>query len=182
VEPLARTLARAFEDDPVMSWLFPKARLRRNEVFFRLRLRTLLEQEEVWTTTDHAGAALWALPDRWRTTLREYLTTGPTMAWALRHRLPLGLLGLWRVEDLHPREPHMYLAVLGTDPDHRGKGLGGALMAPVLEDCDRDGIPAYLESSTERNVDFYARFGFRVTSELDLPRGPRVWPMWREPA
>ena len=44
-----------------------------------------------------------------------------------------------------------------------------------------DGIPAYLESSKERNVDYYSRFGFKVTGELDLPRGPRVWAMWRDP-
>lgn len=181
VEPLALTLARAFEDDPVMRWLFPTARLRRNEVFFRLRVRALLEQEQVWTTDDQAGAAMWTLPDGWRTTAREFVTWLPPMLRALRRRLPLALYGLAQVEQLHPREPHMYLAVLGTAPDRRGEGLGGALMAPVLDECDRDGIPAYLESSKERNLDYYSRFGFRVTGELDLPRGPRVWPMWRDP-
>ena len=42
-------------------------------------------------------------------------------------------------------------------------------------------MPAYLESSKERNVAYYARHGFRVREELDLPRGPRVWLMWRDP-
>jgi hypothetical protein len=51
----------------------------------------------------------------------------------------------------------------------------------VLERCDRDGIGAYLESSKPRNLDFYARFGFRSTGELSLPYGPKMWPMWREP-
>jgi hypothetical protein len=55
------------------------------------------------------------------------------------------------------------------------------MLRPVLEQCDSDGVAAYLESSKERNIDFYARHGFRVTRELRLPRGPRVWPMWREP-
>jgi len=183
VEPLARVLARAFEDDPVMSWLFPAppTRVRRNEVFFRLRARDLMDQEEVWTTDDHAGGALWTLPGRWRTTPRELLAWLPSMGRNLGRRMPLALLGLAKIEQLHPPDPHMYLAVLGTAPDRRGEGLGGALMAPVLEECDRDGIPAYLESTKERNIDFYSRFGFRVTGELDLPRGPRVWPMWREP-
>ena len=55
------------------------------------------------------------------------------------------------------------------------------MMEPILAECDRDGVGAYLESSKEQNLDFYARHGFRVTSERRLPRGPRLWPMWREP-
>ena len=89
--------------------------------------------------------------------------------------------GVETIERAHPREPHYYLAVLGTDPDEQGRGIGSALMQPVLEMCDRDVVPAYLESSKERNVDFYARHGFRVTDELVLPEGPPVWPMWRDP-
>jgi ribosomal protein S18 acetylase RimI-like enzyme len=180
---MARSLARAFEDDPVMSWLFPApaTRVSHNEDFFRLRLRDLLEQEEVWTTDDHAGAALWTLPDRWRTSPRELLRWLPVMGRNLGRRTPLALCGLAQVERLHPPEPHMYLAVLGTDPARQGEGIGGKLMVPVLEECDRDGVAAYLESSKERNIAFYSRFGFRVTDELDLPRGPRVWGMWRDP-
>jgi ribosomal protein S18 acetylase RimI-like enzyme len=90
-----------------------------------------------------------------------------------------GLLGAQR---LHPEDPpHWYLAILGTDPSAQGRGLGSAMMGPILEGCDREGLGAYLESSKERNVDFYARHGFRVTGERRLPRGPRLWPMWRDP-
>jgi GNAT superfamily N-acetyltransferase len=67
-------------------------------------------------------------------------------------------------------------------PGEQGNGLGSRLIQPVLEICDRDGIPAYLESSKRSNIAFYARHGFRVTAELKLARrGPTMWPMWREP-
>ena len=81
----------------------------------------------------------------------------------------------------HPTEPHYYLAVLGTEPEFQGRGIGSALLRPVLDICDRDEIPAYLESSKERNIAFYARHGFRVTREVTLPKGPPVWLMWRDP-
>ena len=52
----------------------------------------------------------------------------------------------------------------------------------VLETCDAEGIPAFLESSKERNISYYERFGFEVTGEERLPKGgPPFWTMWREP-
>jgi ribosomal protein S18 acetylase RimI-like enzyme len=87
-----------------------------------------------------------------------------------------------RLEKAHPHEPpHYYLSQLGTDPPAQGRGFGTAVLEPVLAQCDRDGIGAYLESSKERNVDYYARFGFRTTETIHLPKGPDVWLMWRDP-
>jgi GNAT superfamily N-acetyltransferase len=174
-------LARAFEDDPVMEWLFARegARKRGAKRMFRTRLAQLIAQDEVYTTDDLAGAAIWALPGRWHVSARETLELARIV---LGPRLPVLFSGLQRVDGAHPRRPdHFYLAVLGIDPPRQGQGLGSALMAPVLELCDREGLPAYLESSKRRNVDFYARHGFRVRRELRLPKGPPMWPMWREP-
>ena len=58
---------------------------------------------------------------------------------------------------------------------------GGSLMTPVLERCDRAGLGAYLESSKPENLPYYERFGFRVTGQFDMPKGPPMWPMWRDP-
>ena len=182
---LARTLARAFLDDPVLAWACRPAAMRPAviERTFEVRLRQLSVHDEIWTTSDQASAAIWSPPGRWKTTMREdiEMATGllhPRLAW----RLPLVMAGLLRVERKHPRTPlHWYLAVLGTDPAQQGRGLASSLLGPVLESCDRDGIPAYLETSREENQRFYARHGFRVTGELRLPRGPIVWPMWRDP-
>jgi GNAT superfamily N-acetyltransferase len=181
VPALAEALARAFDDDPVMGWLFPSpVRRRRGSLrMFRTRLTQLIEQEQVYTTEDLAGAAIWTLPGRWHVTGRETLELARVV---LGPRLPILYSGLQRVDGVHPRQPqHFYLAVLGIDPPRQGEGLGSALLKPVLELCDREGLPAYLESSKKRNVDFYARYGFRVTRELRLPRGPLMWPMWRNP-
>ena len=184
VPALARMLARAFLDDPVAQWSCPPERLRPAvlEHFHGTRLRQLLAHQEVWTSDDLTCAALWAPPQRWRTTWQQDLAIARSVARPrLALRLPLAVVGLLGVEREHPREPaHWYLAVLGTDPLAQGQGLGSAALRPVLEQCDADGVGAYLESSKERNIDFYARHGFKVMRELRLPFGPKVWPMWRE--
>ncbi len=183
---LAPMLARAFDDDPLIAWAAPRGTPRSwmAERFFAIRLRQLLPHGEIWMTAGGACAALWTPPECWKTTAREDLEISRSMLHPrLLRRVPLVAAGLLRVERRHRTQPpHWYLATLGTEPAHQGRGLGTAALAPVLEECDRDGIGAYLECTKERNVDYYARFGFRVTGEVRLPRGPSLWPMWRDPA
>ena len=180
---LAATLARAFYDDPVMTWFFPddERRLERNRRFFAMRLRQLLPHGETYTVDGALGGALWAAPDRWRVGRLEEARMSIALLSAVWRRAGPILRGVEMIEAAHPRDPHHYLAVLGTEPEAQGRGVGSALMRPMLDACDSDDVPAYLESSKERNIDFYARHGFRVTGEVRLPRGPTVWSMWRDP-
>jgi len=185
VPELARMLARAFLDDPVARWAYPPARLRPRalERFQATRLRQLLAHQEIWTSDDLRCAAMWAPPGHWHSTLRETAEIVPAFAHPrLMWRVPLAAVGWERLERSHPRTPpHFYLAMLGTDPAAQGRGLGSAVISGVLEQCDADGVAAYLESSKERNIDFYARHGFRVLEEIRLLRGPPMWKMWRDP-
>jgi ribosomal protein S18 acetylase RimI-like enzyme len=86
------------------------------------------------------------------------------------------------MEERHPDDrSHWYLFILGTEQAAQGQGLGSALLDHMLGRVDADGMPAYLESSSERNLALYGRHGFEVTSEVVIPGGPRIWLMWREP-
>lgn len=177
-------LTRAFADDPVARWSCPREELRpwMLERFHAARNRQMLRAGEIWMTAGGESAAVWAAPDRWRSSPADDLRFSRAMLRpALLRRAPLVAYGLLGLERRHPpRPPHWYLATLGTDPAAQGRGLGTAVLDPVLAECDRDGVGAYLESSKERNLDYYARFGFRVTEEVRLPRGPRTWLMWRD--
>lgn len=182
---LARSLADAFMDDPVSKWAGPSERLRPRMLrrFFAAMLQAKMPDGFVYSDEARTGAALWAPPGTWRTTTRQDLRIASAFAHPrLWSRGPLVARGLLGLERLHPPEPpHFYLAVLGVASAAQGQGLGSRLMQPVLELCDSDGVPAYLESSKESNIAFYARHGFRVTREISLPRGPTMWAMWREP-
>jgi GNAT superfamily N-acetyltransferase len=184
VAGMARALARAFEDDPVMEWFFPNVERRRKRLppFMTALLRlSALPHDHVYTTDGWQGAALWNPPGTWQANVRGQLRLIPSMVRLIGTRLATVGRALPLIEKHHPREPHWYLLMLGTEPQWQGKGIGSALVEPVLARCDEEGMPAYLESSKERNIPFYSRHGFEVTGELRLPGGPPMWPMWRNP-
>ena len=185
IPALSRTLARAFDDDPVMAHLIPRDvrhHAERLAQFMLLGTTGAVADGTVYTTSELSGGAVWRAPGRWKVPTRQLLPDLPALLRSLGRRVPVGLATLQLLERHHPTEPHWYLEILGTEPAEQGKGIGAALMAPVLERCDAEGVPAYLESSKERNIPYYERHGFRVTGELDLPKGgPRLWPMWRDP-
>lgn len=79
----------------------------------------------------------------------------------------------------HPHEPHWYLAFIGVDPVRQGLGLGSALLKAGLARCDEDGVIAYLESSSPKNVPLYERFGFEVIGVVQPGDFPPVYPMLR---
>jgi ribosomal protein S18 acetylase RimI-like enzyme len=185
VEPMAAQLCRAFADDPVMAHVFRNEgrRAQAMRAYFTSQMRgDYLQFGGCYTTDDHRGAAVWGPAGKPLLTgmagLANLLRVFPYV-WT-HPKSTLDVVSL--IESMHPHEPHWYLATLGTDPEVQGRGIGSALMRPVLEQCDAEGLPAYLESSKERNVPFYARHGFAVVKEVPLPGGgPSIWTMWREP-
>ena len=182
---IADALSDAFFDDPVWAWVLPDegSRRRRLAGLFAVLLRGHYEAlGGVFTTPEHAGASLWAPPGKAVVPVTTVLRYAPWLGRALGRRSLVALRALTRVEHEHPTEPHWYLGVLGTRTASQGKGIGSALLEPVLRRCDDEGIPAYLESSKERNIPFYRRHGFEVTGEIELaPGAPVVWSMWRDP-
>ncbi len=182
---MAASLAAAFADDPVMQHILPAirdGRLDQLRGLMRIEATSGLRHDSVWTTDDGTATAIWKPPNRWKVGGVELLRQVPRTVAILRSRLPTALSVLNVIERKHPVDPpHWHLAVVGTEPEAQGTGKGSAVLQPVLDHCDRAGESAYLESSKEANVPFYERHGFRVTERLDLPKGPSMWLMWRDP-
>lgn len=185
IDGIVAMLCRAFDDDPVACYLLRTDERRRRGLrrFFTIQLRHMyLGRGEVWTTPDLAGAALWGTPETGRPGLRELWHLLPMVPDLLGRGAPDAARLLAKVDRARPKTPHWYLATLGTDPPRQGTGVGSALMARVTARLDEEGLPAYLESSKERNLAFYARHRFEVVHEIRAPHGaPPVWTMWRTP-
>lgn len=178
---LSATLARVFTTDPILAWMVPplrrEARLRR---LFEIELaHYVLPAGRALTTDDFRGGNLELPPGTWDMTLPLSGAFGLLRAFGLR--LPRASRVQKFFELNHLREPHYYVRYLGVAAGFRDQGLGTALLRPTLDRCDREGVAAYLEASTERSAALYERLGFVHLGELRVPNGPRFWPMRRPP-
>jgi ribosomal protein S18 acetylase RimI-like enzyme len=190
LEAIGRTLAGAFEHDPLWGWAFEDTERERKlaalGTVFGFCAAAALGHGWVRVTEEVEAVALWIPPG------------APEMSPADEERLPgvvaaacgaesatrvLALLGAFEVN--HPHEPpHFYLSLLGTHPDHAGSGHGFGLVAECLAEIDAGAPPAaaFLESSNPANVPRYERLGFRPTHEVELIDGLTGTQMWRGPA
>jgi ribosomal protein S18 acetylase RimI-like enzyme len=186
VPAAVEALAAAFYADPCWGHLLRSAETRAESLltYFEAELgHTVPEHRQLWVTEDGSAAAVWARPGGWMVPAGVALREVPAMRRAFGRRFLLASRAAFQLVRRHPKGPeHWYLHYLGVVPERQGRGLGGMLMRPMLERCDREGAPAYLESSTERNRALYERNGFNVTERFHLPgQGPVVRSMWREP-
>jgi ribosomal protein S18 acetylase RimI-like enzyme len=178
VPAVSRTLAAAFFDDPVFSYCYRDV-ARRGEIlprWFEIVTEATLPHGEIYTTDDVVAAAVWVPPG-----VEDDERMGAALG-EISGRYAQTLFEIFeRMGEKHPRQPHHYLFLLGTRPEWQCQGIGSALMRTVLERCDRDAMPAYLEATSEGNKSMYLRHGFKVVGEIKLPDGPSMWPMWRTP-
>ena len=178
-------LSHAFFDDPLFGWAIPDddRRQRFTLEFFTLYAKAFLRHDQTYTTAgDVVAAALWAPPGAVPISDQDAEELGQRIDELAGPDAPR-FLELTKLFDAHhPHGSYWYLQFMGVAPGWQGQGIGSALIAPVLEWCDREGVRAYLDATSERNKRLYERHGFKAEDPFAAPGGPPLWPMWREPA
>lgn len=183
-ELVVRLLDEAFQDDPVSGWVFPDAEYRRTTHHRLMAAFTdaVLADGRIDLTEDGAACALWlSMPGD------DHAEAAEDDAVQLREAVDPDNERVKTIarlmDEAHPTgRAHAYLWMIAVAPGRQGEGLGSALIQHVLDRCDREGLPAYLEASSARSTTLYERLGYAFTDRtLDLPDGPRMYPMWREP-
>ncbi|HZQ15398.1 MAG TPA: GNAT family N-acetyltransferase [Gaiellaceae bacterium] len=179
-------LARAFQDDPAWSWLFPDPDRRRDVMPWLFRLGFEMSTADVWGAEEPiVGAARWLPPGR------PAVRVAPTLRALALTPLRLGattmpFLAYGRAVEVMRAQaaagPHWYLAGIGVEPSRQREGIGGELLRPGLRAARQAGVPAVLLTNTERNISFYRRHGFEVVLEGATPEdGPHAWAMVAHP-
>ncbi|MGW0496566.1 GNAT family N-acetyltransferase [Streptomyces sp. NPDC003007] len=183
---IVRLLDEAFQDDPVSGWVFPGAEDRRAKHPGLMAAFTdiVLAAGRIDVTADGSACALWLSVPAGEDHDGDAEDEGPAQ---VRETVDpdnerIEMIGRLTAA-VHPTgRAHEYLWMIGVAPGRQGEGHGTALIEEVLDRCDREGLPAYLEASSARSRKLYERLGFEPAGPaLDLPDGPAMWPMWREP-
>ncbi len=182
-------MGRAFLNDPFLKHIAPDntKRARLTPEFVSIVVKYCYLYGEVWTFPSLEGVACWLIPGQTSPSFAGMLRTG-----MLIMPLKFGWAGFQRFNDvvtytdtLHKQfatTPHWYLWGLGVEPTQQGKGLGGALLQPVLSRAEAAGQSCYLETHNESNLPFYQKHGFVIVSDGVVPiSNLRVWAMVRQP-
>jgi ribosomal protein S18 acetylase RimI-like enzyme len=174
------TILLAFSRDPAVRWMYPDPHqyVRNFPEFIRAFAGKAFEHGTAHYVDGFLGAALW-LPPGVKTdddTLDEVLER--TVPDAARDEV---FAVFEQMDSYHPRRAHWYLPLIGVDPTRQGEGYGSALLRHALVRCDRDGLPAYLESSNPANIPLYERHGFELLGEVQAGDSPPLYPMLRQP-
>jgi len=184
VQELSGLLARAFEEDPWMSWMFqePKFRVTLAAAWMKVEIQCAKNMGSSWLSLENGevvAGSIWAPPGKdlhEGNTFRQlwYLVLGANPG-----RADELLKGLSKIGEMHPKQPHYYLNTVGVEPELVGRGHGGDIIRHTLDHADQQKTPCYLESSSERNIPLYERLGFKIIHGIEMPDGPTMWGMWR---
>lgn len=140
-------MARAFYDDPFMSWLLSNDNARTARLT-RLFATIVRHQHlagggvEAPRRGGHRRGGAVGSPDRWRESRRQQLAMTPGFLRVFGFRTAKARAALDVMMRVHPEEPHWYLAAIGSDPTVRGQGFGQVLMRSRLDRCDAEHCPA----------------------------------------
>lgn len=174
------TIVMAFSADPVARWMYPRSSeyLAYFPHFVKAFGGKAFAHNTAHLTGDGAGAALWLAP--------EVEPDSGELEALVRRTVRADLQDdffdlMEQMGQNHPHEPHWYLPMIGVEGIRQGQGYGAALLRHALAVCDRDNLPAYLESSNPRNIPLYRRHGYEVCGEIQSGSSPPLFPMIRQP-
>ena len=170
----------AFSTDPMARWAYPHP-----ATYLVAMPETInafggigFEHGTVHLADDGAAAAMW-LPPGVESDVQRLAELSEQ--YSPPERLPEMMQVFEQMGAYHPHEPCWFLPLIGVDPVRQGHGYGSALLAHAVKQCDRDNVPAYLESSNPRNIPLYERYGFRALGSIQAGSSPTVVPMLRPP-
>lgn len=169
---VVQILSRSFSDNKSVNYIVRQDSKRdlRISSLMEYSFLTCLDFGEVYLSEDGRCCALVMFPDRKRTTLRSiWRDVSLIFSVASIARQFKVLRREWLIKKRYPsKEDLYYIWFVGCEVESQGRGRGTQMMEFLLSEAEQMKRPVYLETSVERYVPWYQRFGFQVYDQLDL--------------
>lgn len=189
IKPASYVISEAFFNDPLMLYLFPKAKERKRKLksMMELLLRIGIKYGIVHTTSAKLeGIAIWFPSNKSKITTWMGLLNGGFSYFfklgskAVKKQNRLYNYILTKHMNLMPSY-HWYLSIIGINPIYQGKGFSSVLFNSMFNQIDKQNLPFFLDTNNEENLPIYNRFGFRLLEEYQIPDTNVVnWAMIRD--
>lgn len=186
VNQATETLVDAFSKDPLLQYFLPQEISKREKISYKIseiNLRYAQLSGHIYTTPKIKGIAAWIPPNQYPLNFLKILQLGfyqiPFQLGFSKFKKLLSVFSTF--EKYHKQDmnqPHWYLLALGVSEAYQSQGVGSLLIKPILERADKENLPCYLETSTEKAVRFYQRNEFEIIRNEEEP--VKFWTMKRE--
>lgn len=164
-------LTEAFLDNKSVNYLIPQddRRVERIKHLMDYSFEVCYASGKILLSENKQCCALISFPDNKKTSLKSIVN---------EIRLIVKSIGILNVSKAinrekkisinYPKTPIYYLWFIGVHPSAQNKGMGGMMMDTIVKDAISMNRTIYLETSTEKNVSWYQKFGFTIYNELDF--------------
>ncbi|MCF0202958.1 MAG: GNAT family N-acetyltransferase [Bacteroidaceae bacterium] len=172
---LAETTARAFDGDPLFTHMKKDATFEQVRHHALVTFKTLVNHSIVLSCNDKCNDYIVVCEPGFKTIkTMSYILSG-----GLKTVFDYGIGGALRMINYESYATGMrkkftgfndlYLYQLATNPDFQSQGNGTRLLGFATRFARRMELPCYLETHTQKNVDYYCKRGFRLVAEEPLP-------------
>ena len=184
-------LADAFQLDPVWTKIY-EGESNFDHKFcacFETPIRYCLKYGEVYATSENLeGIAAWVPGDLADMSIWRIIRSGAMISAmkmgakpAQKMKVVFEPLPANRITNMKGSS-FIYLFIIGVASEFQGQGFGGKLLGALFEESENVGIPLYLETETEKNVNMYNSLGFKLLNQITLPViNLPMWEMVRKP-
>jgi hypothetical protein len=176
VNKAANVLAQSFLNYPIFRYILPddQYRYRKLPCLFKFLINSgMLTGEVIAPSKNIECVSIWINSTKSSASIMNAIESGIIGLF-----LKIDLASLMRfitigktkqkVRSSIINEPYCFLDVIGTDPKYQGQGFAGKIIQSQLTELDRQVQPCYLETSDNKNIELYRKYGFALCYQYDL--------------
>jgi predicted GNAT family N-acyltransferase len=164
-------LTQSFESNQSVNYIIPQDKKRKK------RIRALMDYSfevcylfgDVFISEDKNACALIVYPDKKKTSLKSIVLDVKLIIQCVGFKnIKKTLSREALIQKIQPKETMTYLWFIGVNLAEQNKGIGSSLLQEIIQKSLQNNRPIYLETSTNKNLPWYKKYGFKVYSEQDL--------------